>query len=163
MYVLHGLVVAVDKRGRSSRSGNPCSQCRCNLMAVPCSFHPGLQIFARSLLQVGCIGLTTLTLARGCRYEGAPVLVREVLHTANFSLFALQALSSRGSSVFSEVDAFELLLRYKTSNAGCCKVLHHPLWGSAVYPASLMTNAPLAAICDAIGLPCPELVTHDSK
>jgi hypothetical protein len=44
--------------------------------------------------------------------------------------------------IFSEVDACELLLRYKTSTTGCCKVLHHPVWGSSVYPASLITTCP---------------------
>ena len=45
--------------------------------------------------------------------------------------------------MFSEVDCFATLLKYPTSNTGCCKVLHHPKWGSAVYPASVVTTAPL--------------------
>lgn len=31
-------------------------------------------------------------------------------------------------------------------NAGCCKVLLHPQWGSAVYPATLFTTAPVAIV-----------------
>jgi hypothetical protein len=27
-------------------------------------------------------------------------------------------------------------------NAGCCKILLHPSWGSAVYPASIFTTTP---------------------
>lgn len=44
--------------------------------------------------------------------------------------------------VYGEVDALVTLRRYSTMNAGCCKVVLHPQWGSAVYPASLMTKAP---------------------
>ena len=35
-------------------------------------------------------------------------------------------------------------------NAGCCKVLLHPTWGSAVYPATLFTTAPLDKLLEAI-------------
>lgn len=43
---------------------------------------------------------------------------------------------------FDEVSSFQSLLKYETMNAGCCKVLLHPIWGSAVYPATIITNAP---------------------
>ena len=43
---------------------------------------------------------------------------------------------------FDEVSSFQSLLKYETMNAGCCKVLLHPVWGSAVYPATIITNAP---------------------
>lgn len=36
----------------------------------------------------------------------------------------------------------ECLLNYKAHNAGFCKVLTHPKWGSAVYPATIFTFAP---------------------
>lgn len=45
--------------------------------------------------------------------------------------------------VYSEVDGMELLLHYRCLNAGMCKVLLHPKYGAAVYPATLFTNAPL--------------------
>ena len=45
--------------------------------------------------------------------------------------------------VYGEVDALVTLLGYATANAGCCKVALHPRWGSAFYPASLLTKAPL--------------------
>jgi Methylmalonic aciduria and homocystinuria type D protein len=36
----------------------------------------------------------------------------------------------------------EVLLNYKAHNAGFCKILTHPQWGSAVYPATIFTYAP---------------------
>ena len=50
-----------------------------------------------------------------------------------------------GAGVYGEVDALVTLLGYATANAGCCKVALHPRWGSAFYPASLLTKAPLDA------------------
>lgn len=51
-------------------------------------------------------------------------------------------LTLQSSKVFSEVDGVEVLLRYRCLSAGMCKILIHPSWGAAVYPASLFTNAP---------------------
>ena len=48
-----------------------------------------------------------------------------------------------GNKVYGEVDGFELLCSYKTSDAGGCKVLLHPSWASAVYPASIFSTAPI--------------------
>eukprot|EP00899_Mesostigma_viride_P010122 jgi/Mesvir1/19110/Mv12855-RA.1 len=48
--------------------------------------------------------------------------------------------------VYSEVDSMEYLLGYKTANAGCCKVLLHPRWGSGVYPSTFFTTAPLDVV-----------------
>lgn len=39
-----------------------------------------------------------------------------------------------------QVDALATLLQYKTQNAGCCKIILHPKWGSSVYPASLFSR-----------------------
>ena len=52
--------------------------------------------------------------------------------------------------VYSEVDGMELLLKYRSLNAGLCKILLHPEWGSAMYPASLFTLAPLEVIQQAL-------------
>jgi hypothetical protein len=30
----------------------------------------------------------------------------------------------------------------RVQNAGCCKIILHPRWGAAVYPATLFTAAP---------------------
>ncbi|CAB1104393.1 unnamed protein product [Ectocarpus sp. CCAP 1310/34] len=49
---------------------------------------------------------------------------------------------SGGTKVYSEVEGMQLLLQYQVMNAGNCKVLLHPQWGSAVYPASLFCTAP---------------------
>lgn len=51
-------------------------------------------------------------------------------------------LTLQSNKVYSEVDGVELLLRYRCLSAGMCKILIHPSWGAAVYPASLFTNAP---------------------
>lgn len=47
------------------------------------------------------------------------------------------------NKVYSEVDGMEVLLGYSTYNAGFCKILTHPQWGSAVYPATIFAYAPL--------------------
>ena len=52
--------------------------------------------------------------------------------------------------VYGEVDALTTLLQYKTTNTGCCKVVHHPSWGTAVYPATLFTSAPPEALQRAV-------------
>mmetsp|Transcript_35765 Transcript_35765/g.48315 ORF Transcript_35765/g.48315 Transcript_35765/m.48315 type:complete len:175 (-) Transcript_35765:108-632(-) len=46
------------------------------------------------------------------------------------------------NKVYSEVDGMQMLLQYQVMNAGPCKVLLHPRWGGAVYPATMFTNAP---------------------
>lgn len=51
---------------------------------------------------------------------------------------------------YSEVEGLSLLLGYKTANAGCCKVVLHPKWGTAVYPATLFARAPADAVAAAI-------------
>ncbi|CAM9989064.1 unnamed protein product, partial [Discosporangium mesarthrocarpum] len=53
---------------------------------------------------------------------------------------------SGGNKVYSEVEGMQLLLQYQVMNAGMCKVLLHPAWGSSVYPASLFSTAPEHAI-----------------
>jgi len=55
-------------------------------------------------------------------------------------------LTKDANKVFSEVDSAQQLLGYSVQNCGCCKVLLHPQWGSAVYPASMFTNAPLEVV-----------------
>lgn len=46
------------------------------------------------------------------------------------------------NKVYSEVDGMECLLNYKSYNAGFCKILTHPKWGSAVYPATIFACCP---------------------
>eukprot|EP00232_Nephroselmis_pyriformis_P012742 CAMPEP_0182899376 /NCGR_PEP_ID=MMETSP0034_2-20130328/28042_1 /TAXON_ID=156128 /ORGANISM="Nephroselmis pyriformis, Strain CCMP717" /LENGTH=170 /DNA_ID=CAMNT_0025033403 /DNA_START=29 /DNA_END=541 /DNA_ORIENTATION=+ len=62
----------------------------------------------------------------------------------------LAMVNRENRSVYGEVNALEVLLGYKTSNAGCCKVVLHPQWGSSVYPATMFTKAPLADLQAAI-------------
>ena len=53
-------------------------------------------------------------------------------------------------AVYGEVDALTTLLQYKTTNTGCCKVVHHPKWGTAVYPSTLFTTAPVDELVKAV-------------
>jgi hypothetical protein len=46
------------------------------------------------------------------------------------------------TKVYSEVDGMEVLLGYRAYSAGFCKILVHPQWGSAVYPATIFCYAP---------------------
>jgi len=55
----------------------------------------------------------------------------------------LPMISLNCNKVYSEVDGMECLLNYKAYNAGFCKILTHPKWGSAVYPATIFAYAPL--------------------
>lgn len=54
------------------------------------------------------------------------------------------------TTVYSEVDALTTLLGYKSTTAGCCRVVFHPKWGTAVYPATMFTNAPLEKLLESI-------------
>ncbi|RLN93891.1 hypothetical protein BBJ28_00014978 [Nothophytophthora sp. Chile5] len=67
----------------------------------------------------------------------------------------LQMLTLSSNKVYSEVDGVELLLRYRCLSAGMCKILVHPVWGAAVYPASLFTNAPFEVVQEVL-LSLPE-------
>jgi len=62
----------------------------------------------------------------------------------------LQMVNKQTTTVYGEVDALQTLLGYTVSNAGCCKVVLHPKWGSHVYPASLFTDAPLEKLLQAV-------------
>jgi hypothetical protein len=54
-----------------------------------------------------------------------------------------------GTVPYPEVDAFETLLKYRTYNAGGCKIVSHPVWLTSVYPASLFAAAPVDVIVKA--------------
>jgi len=55
----------------------------------------------------------------------------------------LPMISLNRNKVYSEVDGMEILLNYKAYNAGFCKILTHPKWGSAVYPATIFAHCPV--------------------
>jgi hypothetical protein len=63
----------------------------------------------------------------------------------------LPMLTKDANKVFSEVDSAQQLLGYAVMNAGCCKVLLHPAWGSAVYPATIFTTAPVEVVEEELG------------
>ncbi|KAG0054000.1 hypothetical protein BGZ83_012170 [Gryganskiella cystojenkinii] len=58
--------------------------------------------------------------------------------------------SERGRDVYPDVEGCQMLLKYDFQNAGCCKVLLHPIWGSKIYPATFFTTAPLEALKEVI-------------
>ena len=53
----------------------------------------------------------------------------------------LPMLSRDCNKVYSEVDSMQVLLNYRAYNAGFCKILVHPKWGSSVYPATMFVRA----------------------
>jgi hypothetical protein len=62
---------------------------------------------------------------------------------------------------YGEVEGFSTLLGYKTSNAGCCKILLHPRWGSYIYPASIFAKAPLETIQLALSVASDAMAAED--
>ena len=53
---------------------------------------------------------------------------------------------------YPEVESAACLLHYKTYDAGGCRVLSHPSWGTAAYPATLFTVAPLEVLLQVMGV-----------
>ena len=64
----------------------------------------------------------------------------------------LPMLTQDCNKVYSEVDGMECLLNYKSYNAGFCKILTHPAWGSAVYPATIFAHCPIVVAKEVIQL-----------
>jgi hypothetical protein len=62
----------------------------------------------------------------------------------------LPMMHKEGQTPYSEVEGLTVLLGYRTANAGCCKVVLHPKWGTSVYPATVFARAPAAAVEAAI-------------
>ncbi|CAG9461946.1 unnamed protein product [Pedinophyceae sp. YPF-701] len=59
-------------------------------------------------------------------------------------------IDQTNAAVYPEVQGLSSLLGYSVSNAGCCKIALHPKWGSAVYPASMFTDADAGELRQAI-------------
>jgi hypothetical protein len=75
----------------------------------------------------------------------------------------LPMLTLNCNKVYSEVDGMECLLNYRAYNAGFCKILTHPRWGSAVYPATIfaycsedLAREVLGSYADAVMVPGDE-------
>ena len=73
----------------------------------------------------------------------------------------LSMVHKDSQQIYGEVDALVTLLNYQTSNTGCCKVALHPTWGSAVYPASIFTKAPLDVLQNALQATEAEIRAED--
>ncbi|KAJ3228456.1 hypothetical protein HK099_000011 [Clydaea vesicula] len=54
--------------------------------------------------------------------------------------------SDRGCSLYPDVDGSVRLLKYDCIQAGCCRVIVHPQWGTKNYPCSIFTDAPVDVI-----------------
>lgn len=52
------------------------------------------------------------------------------------------ARGERGGTLYNEIQGAQTLLRYRTDQAGPCRLLLHPVWAAAVYPVTLFTSAP---------------------
>lgn len=62
----------------------------------------------------------------------------------------LPMIHKETNAVYGEVEAMGTLLGYKAQNAGCCKIILHPRWGSSVYPATMFAKGPLEILKNAI-------------
>lgn len=63
-----------------------------------------------------------------------------------------QMLAEGRGAVFSEVDCFASMLRYPVAEAGGCRIVLHPAWGSRFYPATMFTTAPLELLVRAVAV-----------
>ncbi|KAA0155863.1 hypothetical protein FNF29_01283 [Cafeteria roenbergensis] len=61
-------------------------------------------------------------------------------------------LAEGRGAVFSEVDCFASMLRYPVADAGGCRIVLHPAWGSRFYPATMFTTAPLRVLVRAVAV-----------
>ena len=61
----------------------------------------------------------------------------------------LPVISRAGSALYPDVDGAAALLRYPTIQAGCCRVISHPHWGTSIYPFTFFTNASCSFILEA--------------
>lgn len=52
----------------------------------------------------------------------------------------MSMLHHQSCTVYDEVGAIMVLGKYRTQNAGCCKLALHPSWGSWVYPATMFAQ-----------------------
>eukprot|EP00941_MAST-03F_sp_MAST-3F-sp1_P003415 g3415.t1 len=57
---------------------------------------------------------------------------------------------AQSASGYSEVDGLQVLLRFRTNQAGGCKIVEHPEWGTSLYPATFFTTATFENIKAAI-------------
>jgi Methylmalonic aciduria and homocystinuria type D protein len=58
----------------------------------------------------------------------------------------LAVITTETSKYYDEVSGMQSMLKYNIMNAGCCKILLHPVWGSSVYPATIFTTAPFTEL-----------------
>jgi Methylmalonic aciduria and homocystinuria type D protein len=81
-------------------------------------------------------------------YQPSLVLsAREQLRT---SAWWLQMRNRQYNQPYSEVDGLMVFQKYQVQNAGSCRVILHPSWGSSVYPATLFAKAPARTLQEAI-------------
>ena len=64
-------------------------------------------------------------------------------------------------TVYDEVSALTVLRGFRCDNAGCCKVVLHPEWGSFIYPATCFTMAPVDVLHNEIKAMGSKLLSKD--
>ena len=76
--------------------------------------------------------------------------LQELGHWADYvdPCSGLLMIHKESQAVYDEVSALSVLRGYECSNAGCCKVVLHPKWGSFIYPATVLTTAPAEAVLE---------------
>ena len=75
----------------------------------------------------------------------------------------LSMVNRDSQHIYGEVDALVTLLNYQTTNSGCCKVVLHPTWGSAVYPASMFAKCSAETLQAAIAKAEVEIRAKDPE
>ena len=64
---------------------------------------------------------------------------------------------SRGSVSHNDIDAIQQVFNYFVDSVAGCKIVSHPLWKTACYPAILYSNAPIDEIVNAVEIACLDL------
>ena len=71
--------------------------------------------------------------------------------TTSILVLGCPNMINRRNCVYDEVSGHQCLLKYMVSQAGGCKVLLHPKWQTACYPATIFTTAPSQIVLEALG------------
>lgn len=109
------------------------------------SFCPWLRKFTTNFMKNS--GLIILIPVRVCRYAGFSIFIVLDLFLQGWLcnneclFFQMKTLDS--NQIYSEVQGIQHIFKYRVHNAGCCKIILHPKWGSSCYPATIFTTAPL--------------------
>lgn len=127
------------------------------------SVHAHHRVHERVHAMVGCpvLGHDTTLAASSTKplqfMEFAKIICGELAAAGHWADYidpcsGLPMVHRETGAVYGEVEALCTLRGYRTQNAGCCKIVLHPRWGSSVYPASMFARAPVEAVVAAIAV-----------